>query len=59
VPLWFEIALLVLLACIAVSLIDMCFALDSVTKNMANFGVRLEEVILDRLEAAIRDRGAK
>jgi hypothetical protein len=54
--LWFEIVVLVLLACIAVSLIDMCFTLESVTKNFANFGTRLETVILDRLEAAIRDR---
>lgn len=41
-PLWFEIVLLVLLACIAVSLIDICFALESVNKNFANFGTRLE-----------------
>jgi hypothetical protein len=53
-PLWFEIMVLVLLGCIAASLIDICFALESVTRNMANLGTRLETVILERLEAAIR-----
>lgn len=55
-PLWFEIAIVVLLAIIAVSSIDMCFALQSVTRNMMNFGVRFEEEVLPRLEAAIRQR---
>jgi hypothetical protein len=55
-PLWFEIAVLMILAVIALGVIDMCFALESVTRNFANFGTRLETVILDRLEAAIRDR---
>lgn len=30
-PLWFEITVIVLLAIVAVSLIDMCFALEGVT----------------------------
>ena len=55
-PLWFEIAVTVLLAIIAVSLIDMCFALASLDRNICNFGTRLETVIIERLEAAIRDR---
>ncbi len=53
-PLWFEIAVTVLLAIIAVSLIDLCFALESVTRNMSNFSIRFEEEVLPRLEAAIR-----
>jgi hypothetical protein len=52
--LWFEIAVLVLLACIAVCLIDMCFALESLTRNVANLGTRLEAEVLPRLETAIR-----
>jgi hypothetical protein len=55
-PLWFEISVLVFLACIAVSAIDICFALQSVNRNIANFGTRLETTVLDRLDAAIRDR---
>ncbi len=51
-PLWFEIAVLVLLGCIAVALIDLCFALESVTRNMANFGTRFETEVLPRIEAA-------
>jgi hypothetical protein len=56
-PLWFEIAILVLLACIAVSLVDLCFQFESINKNFANFGTRLEGEIVPRLEAAIRGRG--
>jgi len=33
-PLWFEIAVLIFLACIAVSVIDMCFALESVIRRL-------------------------
>jgi hypothetical protein len=44
-PLWFEIALLVLLACIAVCLIDICFALESLSRNLANLGSRMEAAI--------------
>jgi hypothetical protein len=47
-PLWFEIAILVFLGCIAVCLIDMCFALESITKNIANMGTRLEAVTSKR-----------
>jgi hypothetical protein len=47
-PLWFEIAVLTFLACIAVCLIDMCFALESITKNIANMGTRPETVINKR-----------
>ena len=54
-PLWFEITVLVLLACIAVCLIDMCFAVESLTRNLANLGTRLESEILPRLETAIRE----
>ena len=54
-PLWFEIAVLVFLACIAVSAIDICFALESVNRNIANFGTRLETEVMDRLEEIIRD----
>jgi hypothetical protein len=49
-PLWFEIAVLVFLACIAVALIDICFALESLTRNLANFGTRLESVVLPSIE---------
>lgn len=56
-PLWFEIVVLVLLASIAVSLIDLCFALQNVTRNMSNFGIRFETEVLPRFEAAIRNRG--
>lgn len=57
-PLWFEIAVVVLLACIAVSVIDLCFQLESINPNFANFGTRLETEggIVDRLETAIRER---
>jgi hypothetical protein len=55
-PLWFEIAVIVLLVAIAGSLIDMCLHLEWITKNIANFGTRFETVILERLEAAIRGR---
>jgi hypothetical protein len=55
-PLWFEIAALVLLGCIAVSLIDLCFALQNVTRNISNFGIRFETEVLPRFEAAIRNR---
>ncbi len=55
--LWFEIAVLVLLSVIAACLIDMCFHLEWITKNIANFGTRFESVVLERIEAAIRDRG--
>jgi hypothetical protein len=55
-PLWFEIAVLVILGVIAACLIDMCFHLEWITKNLANFGTRLETVVLPRMEAAIRDR---
>ncbi len=54
--LWFEIAVLVLLTAIAGCLLDMCFHLEWITKNIANFGTRFETVILERLEAAIRDK---
>jgi hypothetical protein len=47
-PLWFEVAVLILLACIAVCGIDVCFALESVNKNIANLGIRLETVIGQR-----------
>jgi hypothetical protein len=47
-PLWFEIAVLLFLGCIAVCLIDMCFTLESITKNIANMGTRLEIVIEKR-----------
>lgn len=57
-PLWFEIVVTVLLAIIAVSLIDLCFALESVTRNMSNFGIRFEEEVLPRLEAAISKRSS-
>jgi len=55
-PLWFEIAIIVLLAVIAVSLVDLCFALQIATKNMANFGIRFEEEVLPRIESAIREK---
>jgi hypothetical protein len=42
-PLWFEIAVLVLLAGIAGCLIDLCFGLESLTRNLANLGTRLEK----------------
>ena len=48
-PLWFEIAVLVLLGAIV-------FELAEVQSNIANLGTRLETVMLDRIEAAIRDR---
>jgi hypothetical protein len=40
--LWFEIAVLVLLAVVAASLVDICFQLESVNKNFATFGAHLE-----------------
>jgi len=49
--LWFEITVLVLLACIAVALIDICFQFESMNRNFCNFGTRLEGVILPRMEA--------
>jgi hypothetical protein len=49
--LWFEIAVLVLLAAIAGCLLDMCFHLEWITKNIANLGTRLETVLLPRMEA--------
>jgi hypothetical protein len=56
-PLWFEVSVVVFLACIAVCLIDMCFALESLTRNLANLGTRLESVVLPRIEAtAIRGK---
>jgi hypothetical protein len=42
-PLWFEIAVLLILGVIAVCLIDLCFALESLTRNLANLGTRLED----------------
>jgi hypothetical protein len=54
-PLWFEITVLVFLGLIAVAIIDLCFALESVTRNMANFGTRFEMEVLPRIESAIRD----
>jgi hypothetical protein len=53
-PLWFEIAVTVILAIIAVSLIDLCFQFESINRNICNFGSRLEGEVLPRLEAAIR-----
>jgi hypothetical protein len=53
-PLWFEIAVLIFLGLIALALIDLCFAMENVTRNMSNFGIRFEEEILPRLETAIR-----
>ncbi len=41
-PLWFEIAALVLLICIAVSAIDICFLLASLNRNICVMGSRLE-----------------
>jgi len=52
--LWFEIAVMLLLGVIAVCLIDMCFALESLTRNLANLGTRLESAVLPRIETAIR-----
>jgi hypothetical protein len=54
--LWFEIAVLVLLACIAMALVDLCFQFESINKNIANFGTRFESVVLERIEAAIRGK---
>jgi hypothetical protein len=54
--LWFEIAVLVVLGVIAVCLIDMCFGLESLTRNLANLGTRLETEVLPRLEVAIRGK---
>jgi|HubBroStandDraft_1064217.scaffolds.fasta_scaffold404227_2 hypothetical protein len=34
-PLWFEIAVLVFLGCIAVSLIDLCFCFENMSKNLS------------------------
>lgn len=51
-PLCFEIAVLVLLAAIVAKL-------SVIEHNIANFGIRLETVILDRLERILRDRGAQ
>jgi len=53
-PLWFEISVLVLLAVVAVSLVDICFQLESVNKNFCNFGTRLEKEVLPRIEAVVR-----
>ncbi len=58
-PLWFEIVALVLLGCIAVSLIDLCFQFESINRNICNFGSRLEGEVLPRLEAAIRNRNGE
>jgi hypothetical protein len=52
--LWFEIVVLLLLGCIAVALIDMCFQFESINRNFINFGIRLETEFLERLEAAIK-----
>jgi hypothetical protein len=52
-PLWFEIAVLVLLAGIALSLFDICLHLESINKNFCNFGTRIETV-MERLEAVIK-----
>jgi hypothetical protein len=46
-PLWFEIAVLVLLAFIA-------DAIAGIRRNTGNLGIRLETEILPRLEAAMR-----
>lgn len=56
--LWFEIAVVILLGVIAASLVDLCFHLEWITKNIANFGTRLESVVLPRLESAIRGQSA-
>jgi hypothetical protein len=57
--LWFEIAALVVLVCIAVAGIDICFQLESINRNFANLGTRLETEggVVDRLETVIRERG--
>jgi len=34
-PLWFEIAVAILLACIAVSAIDLCFCCENISRNLA------------------------
>jgi len=44
-PLWFELAVLIFLACIAVSAIDICFALESVNRNIATGAERVREAI--------------
>jgi hypothetical protein len=44
------------LAAIAGCLLDMCFHLEWITRNIANLGTRLETVVLERVEAAIRGR---
>ena len=54
--LWFEIAVLVVLGVIAVCLIDIGLAMESLTRNFANFGTRLASAILPRLEAAVRGK---
>ena len=44
-PLWFEIAVLAFLPCIAVSAIDVCFALESINRSIAAGAERVREVI--------------
>jgi len=56
-PLWFEIVVLILLGCIAVTLIDLCFHFESINRNICNFGSRFEGEVSPRIEAAIRNRG--
>ncbi len=34
-PLWFGIAVVVLLACIAVCVIDLCFCFENISRNLA------------------------
>jgi hypothetical protein len=48
-PLWFEIAVVILL-------LGIIAKLRGIECNIANFGTRLETAMLDRLEEIIRDR---
>ena len=34
-PLWFEIAVLTLLTCLTVGVIDLCFCFEAINKNLA------------------------
>ena len=54
-PLWFEIAVLVLLASIAVALIDICFRLESVNRDFVNFAIRLETAIEGNPDTTLND----
>jgi hypothetical protein len=51
-PLWFELAVLVLLAA-------MVLKLSVIEHNIANLGIRLETVMLDRLEQILRQRNSR